>query len=242
VSLTTLEDDLALLRRIQSGEESAFEGLFQRYYPALVGFARRVLVDLELAEEAVQDVFVVFWEKRQQVNIQQSVKSYLYASVYHKCLRHTRHEKVREKYRQEILKSSDEADAADAIAAIELEERIEKVISRLPDQCRRIFSMSRFDGMKYQEIADALGLSIKTVEIQISKALKILREELKDYLTTFIWWMLLISALFLAWRIGVNDQKGLLTERAANRSNKTSDLPVLLESVKQAPTDQARKN
>jgi RNA polymerase sigma-70 factor (ECF subfamily) len=140
------------------------------------------------AEEVVQGTFIGFWEKRENLQIETSLKAYLYRSVRNSCLNEIKRQKVRQVHAQAVLQQEVQvAEASDHDALkIELEDRIHHAIQTLPEQCRLIFKMSRFEELKYQEIADQLGLSIKTVENQIGKALKVLREQLKDYLPMII--------------------------------------------------------
>ncbi|MGM9508346.1 RNA polymerase sigma-70 factor [Larkinella sp. GY13] len=179
--------DQELIHAIRLGDEPAFEAVFRQHYALLCQYARTFLHDWDDAEEAVQAVFLAVWEKRDTLEITVSLKSYLYRSVHNRCLNRIRHLSVQSEHREqaayevEMFQSSAEAPMQTLIAD-ELSERLQVAIQRLPEQCRLVFSMSRFEEMKYQEIADQLGLSIKTVENQIGKALRILRTELADYL------------------------------------------------------------
>ncbi|MFD1140164.1 RNA polymerase sigma-70 factor [Larkinella insperata] len=187
--------DQELIHAIKLGNEPAFEAVFRQHYAPLCQYARTFLHDWDDAEEAVQAVFLAIWEKRESLEITVSLKSYLYRSVHNRCLNRIRHLSVQAEHREQAayeveLFQSSEAPMQSMIAD-ELSDRLQEAIQRLPEQCRLIFSMSRFEEMKYQEIADQLGLSIKTVENQIGKALRILRTELADYLPALwlLWWL-----------------------------------------------------
>lgn len=180
--------DPDIVSAIRQGQESAFEQMFRTYYERLVHYAGTMLKDSDEAEEVVQTVFLTIWEKRADLEITLSLKAYLYRAVHNHCLNRIKHYGVRESHRQYSMyyqpQSTDSV--ADAIYGSELEDRIEQAVSKLPEQCQLVFRMSRFEEMRYQEIADQLGLSVKTIENQIGKALKILRRELADYLPLMV--------------------------------------------------------
>ena len=148
----------------------------------MVLYANRFMDTREEAEEIAQEVFVKFWEKCETLSPDSSVKSYLYRSVHNSCLNAIKHEKVKDGYKQHVIhflestyQDSIEENDPDAIRR-----RIIDEIDNLPPRCSEIFKLSRFEGLKYQEIADHLEISVKTVEVQMGKALKVLRETLKD--------------------------------------------------------------
>jgi RNA polymerase sigma-70 factor, ECF subfamily len=166
------------------GDITAFEMLFRTYYQPLCNYAFTFLQDREDAEEIVQSTFILVWEKRDTLAIRTSIKPYLYAMVRNACLNVIKHEKIKQKYAVEELALADRSqeDVAHAIASHELEYRIKIAMDALPEQCRMVFKLSRFEELKYAEIADQLNISVKTVENHMGKALKIMREQLKDYL------------------------------------------------------------
>lgn len=178
------ESDIKVFSEIQSGQTPAFEMLFKTYYQPLCRYANSYLKDSDEAEELVQATFIGFWEKRNTISIDSSIKSYLYRAVRNSCLNELKHEQVKQKYfTHETAKGEKLSEAADHLAIhAELEDKIRAAIQTLPEQCRLIFTMSRFEELKYQEIADQLNLSVKTVENQMGKALKIMRTQLKEYL------------------------------------------------------------
>jgi RNA polymerase sigma-70 factor (ECF subfamily) len=134
---------------------------------------------MDEAEDIVQAMFIKIWEKRQSLIITHTVKSYLYKAVYHQCINQFDHRAVREKY-QEMSLIENSGIQLPEVFPNELEDRIVTAINSLPKQCRTIFMMSRYQEMKYSEIAKALELSVNTIENQISKALRILRTHLDD--------------------------------------------------------------
>lgn len=174
---------------LQKGNIYAYELIFRRYYVSLCGFATRFVQQPEIAEEIVQNIFLKLWEKRGSITIQSSLKSYLFRAVHNGCNNHLTHAKTENKFltftRDAIVKQQLLTDPVlDSLTYKELDEHITKAIDSLPAECKKIFKMSRFDGLKYAEIADRLGISVKTVETQISRALVRLREDLKDFLIT----------------------------------------------------------
>lgn len=181
--------DTQILTAIGQGDEGVFEQVFRKHYAGLCAYGRSILRDADEAEEIVQTVFVSIWEKRNEIEITQSLKSYLYRAVHNHCLNRIKHQKVREEHQQYAAYYQETAyeSVSQTVYKNELEKRLSVAIEKLPEQCRIIFKLSRFDELKYQEIADQLGLSVKTIENQIGKALKILRTELADYLPILVW-------------------------------------------------------
>lgn len=179
---------------IRQGNERIFEVVFRKYYQSLCNYANSMLKELDEAEEIVQNLFSGIWEKRTDLEINVSLKSYLYRAVHNHCLNRIKHLKIREEYQQyadNYYETSYES-VNQIVIKNELERKIHEAIDKLPEQCRLIFRLSRFEELKYHEIAEQLGISPKTVENQVGKALKILRTELAEYLPLII---LLIDVL-----------------------------------------------
>ena len=176
-----LEKDLIV--RLQRGDQTAFELLFHFYYPGLVMYAMQFTADEADAEEIVQDFFVRVWERHQQLTPCDSLKSYFFSSVKNGSLDFLKHQKIEKQYISEMIELSGHHLAYDPDLYInsDLQEKLKKGIALLPEKCREIFVMSRIRGLKNEEIAAELNVSKRTVETQISKALKVLRVELKDY-------------------------------------------------------------
>lgn len=182
------EDEIVLQQRLSRGDETAFQETFEIYFKVLVLFATKFSLDKETAEDLVQDVFVRLYEQKDRLQFHSSLKAFLYQSVRNRCIDLIRSTKTREKHHVEIKAGTDVEglNSEDLMLQSELEEKIYHSIKQLPDQCQLIFKMNRFEGKKNQEIADELNISKRTVETQISKALKILREDIYPYLKTII--------------------------------------------------------
>lgn len=166
-------------------DDQAFEQLFKSHFKALHAYANVILKDEDDAEEIVQQMFLKFWEKRDLLNIQTSIKAYLYKSVYHDSLNFLKHQKIKTKYQDfaSYSMNTQHLPASARAEVTELEYNLRMALNELPEQCRTIFQMSRFEELKYREIAERLGLSVKTIENQMGKALRILRMELADFLS-----------------------------------------------------------
>lgn len=149
-------------------------------------YAHTLLNDQVMAEEAVQQVFFKVWEKRERLSFDTSVKAYLYKAIYHHCLNLRKHQKVRQEHVKHALHSETGHVRGEDISSKEMALRIQEAINSLPEQCRLIFQMSRFEELKYREIADRLKISVKTVEAQMGKALKQLRNLLGEYINAIL--------------------------------------------------------
>lgn len=167
------------------GDQTAFELLFHFYYPGLVIYSAQYLADQDEAEEVVQDFFLRLWQKHRHLFETESLKNYMFSSVRNGSLNVLKHKKIEEKYLKEMLDLSLRhlAYDPDLYVISELQEKIRSSIDGLPEQCRKIFIMNRIQGMTNEDIARELEISKRTVETQISKALKVLRIQLKGYAT-----------------------------------------------------------
>lgn len=173
------DSDIALWKTIQNGDSLAFELLFRKYYPSLCIFAARITGNMDSAREVVQNLFVRLWENRTNIHIDHSLKSYLTVSVRRNCIRY-----VQQSHSvlsiDTLVDSEDLAETlSDSMELEELTRQLHDAIESLPDSCRKIFKLSRFTGLKYAEIAKSLGISVKTVEAQMGKALKLLRGKIR---------------------------------------------------------------
>ena len=180
-----------LLVTLQAGDITAFEMIFKTYYQPLCNYAYSFVHDRDEAEEIVQATFLSVWEKRDNLTIHTGVKPYLYAMVRNAALNVLKHEKIKQQHATVELAVAERSveSVTRTVMASELEDRIYKALNKLPEQCRLVFKLSRFEELKYAEIAEQLNISIKTVENQMGKALKIMREQLKDYLPLLIVFM-----------------------------------------------------
>lgn len=176
-------DDRVLLERLRTGGEDAFEAIFRAYYAPLVGVAADMLCDRDAAEEAVQDVMVELWRRRREIAIDSTLRAYLYRAVRNRALNRLRHERVvREAAARLEVESPAPAPADAEVAERELRTALAGALDEMPPRCREIFELSRVHGLRYSEIASALEISVKTVEVQMGKALRIVREHLAAWL------------------------------------------------------------
>lgn len=169
-----------------------FERLFKTYFKKLHSYAQTILRDSEMAEEIVQNVFYKLWEKKDRLTINESIKAYLYRSVYNESLNYLKHRKVADGFMASALPQSyTDVDAFSQLAAKELEAHLAKALNELPEKCRTVFQMCRYEQLKYSEIAGELQIPVKTVENQMGKALRLLREKLSGFLS----FLLIIQSL-----------------------------------------------
>lgn len=175
--MTTEQTQLTVTRGAR--EEENFKQVFNTCYEDLCHYACTMLKDMDDAEDIVQTVFLKIWEKRSNLEIKE-MRSYLFRAVYNGCINALEHRSVKKTHQEGEAKDTSLFIQEPEVFPAALEERVESAINSLPDQCRLIFTMSRYEELRYAEIAQKLGLSINTIENQISKALKILRTKLKD--------------------------------------------------------------
>ncbi len=171
-----------MIERLKAGEEAAFQSLFRDYYPPLCVYAQRLTGDADTAREVVQNLFVRLYEGRHTWPAPGSLKSYLYAAVRNACLNQWKRDQARHRHHEQLLYEAPAGEDTDALVQLELEEKIWHAVQDLPEQCRKIFRMNRFEDKKNKQIAEELGISVRTVETQISKALRLLRQALSDFL------------------------------------------------------------
>lgn len=165
-----------------------FEKFFRLYYSKLCGYAYRYLQDIDESEEVVQDLFCNIWNKKNEIIIKSNLDSYVFRAVRNSCLNVIKHKNIQDEYKQfnkeRII--NDEGFFEDAVVTNELYDRIRATIDKLPPERRKIFIMSRFDGLKYREIAEKQHISEKTVENQMGKAIRFLRNELIEYFSIIV--------------------------------------------------------
>lgn len=178
--------DESLFFQVQQGREDAFEALFLKYYSSLCAYAR-MFVEQDDGQEIVSDVMVWLWENKEMESFQLSLKSYLFRAVKNRCLTLIRHNQVKQRVEEVIFNNlQSQYDDPDFYIVDELTKKIEEALASLPDKVRETFEMNRFQDLTYNEIADRLGISPKTVDARIQQALKLLRISLKDYLPLVI--------------------------------------------------------
>lgn len=179
---------IELFELIRHDDRAAYEKLFRQNYAALVRFAKDIVKDKDTAEDLVQEVFVKIWERRQSIEIKTSVNAYLYMAVKNHCFNklkaEQRHAYMDEGLADDLRFSGNDTDKDSD--TIDLHQHINNALDKLPPRCALIFKMSRFEYKTYQEIADSLELSIKTVENQMGKALQLMRANLAVYLRVLI--------------------------------------------------------
>jgi len=174
--------DSEIVRRIRQGDAGQFESLFRSSYVSLVRYAKTLIKDHDTAEEIVQDLFFRLWKDKDKLQIESSLNGYLYRAVHNRCLHHIDHNRVVEKYAREMAVMEQETNESptDILHYRELQAKIAAILERLPEKCGKIFCMSRFEGLKYSEIAEKLSISIKTVEANMGRALKEFRKILAE--------------------------------------------------------------
>jgi RNA polymerase sigma-70 factor (family 1) len=172
-----------LVNKLIEGDSSAFENIFSAYYKDLVVFALRYTNDLNSAEEIVQDTFVKIWEEHCSIKITVSLRSYLMKVIKNDFLDRMRHKKIVQNHNLFVQENSPsfENETENYLLQSELQGLIDEALQKLPDEIAETFRMNRFKGMKYREIAEMYGISERTVEARIGKALHMLRLYLKDY-------------------------------------------------------------
>jgi RNA polymerase sigma-70 factor (family 1) len=185
VNLEALEiSEKEFVIALRKGDEMVYETVFKNYYSRLCNYANTIVKDANEAEEMVQGTFLALWENRDTLLIHTSVKSYLYRAVHNTCLNRIKHLKVKQAHSEHYKYVTDVAyeSTAQNILGDELQQQINQAIESMPQQCRTVFVLSRFENLTYAEIADQLKISVKTVDKHMVKALKIMRENLKEYL------------------------------------------------------------
>ena len=172
----------SIVNKIKQGNIHAFEIVFRKLYSPLCGYANKMINDHDKAEEIVQEVFYIIWKNKERLTIKVSLKSYLYKSVQNSCLQMAQHQLVKEKYRQFVINRENDKQLSPEteLEVKEINKAIDQTLDALPERCKEIFYMNRFEGLKYREIAEKLSVSQKTVEANISKALKHLLKNLKQ--------------------------------------------------------------
>jgi RNA polymerase sigma-70 factor, ECF subfamily len=171
--------------------ERLLEQYFFEHFEALHRYAYTLLKDNDDAKDIVQNVFIQLWEKRDALTIRQSVRSYLYVAVHNHSLNRIKSKKIRQKHHNNFAANENQTVGQDSAEAAELKKEVLTAMDTLPDKCREIFYKSRFEEKTYQEIADELDISIKTVEAQMGKALRVLRTLLAGKI--LFWLVLLIE-------------------------------------------------
>lgn len=186
------EPDLLLWNQVVKDDEKAFEKLFALFYPALAAYAQKYIEAPSICEDIAQDVFVSLWENRKNLIITSSLRNYLLISTRNNCLNYLRKENLNRQYQESLLKDSPGAENEDDLHTLtELYDMLEKAVARLPEGYRSVFEMHFLEGKKYDEIAETMNLSLRTVKRYNAQAVEILKNEFKDYLPIFLAYILL---------------------------------------------------
>lgn len=172
-----------LLARVRGGDSTAFDAIFRANYALLVRVAESMLHERATAEEIAQDVMLELWRRREQLDVTESVRGYMLQATRNRALNHLRHRAIERRSEPHLAETAARVPLADAATREgELEAAIRSAVADLPERCRAVFELSRVEGLKYTEIAERLGISVKTVEVQMGKALRVLRARLAPWL------------------------------------------------------------
>jgi RNA polymerase sigma-70 factor (ECF subfamily) len=176
-------DDRDLLERLKSGDQAAFDTMFRAHYAHLVAFAQGMLRDRAAAEDMAQEVMLELWRRREGITISESLRAYLLRATRNRSLNQLRHANVARRAEPQLMgEESVNATGASQLVAGELRDALATAVAELPPACREVFELSRGQGLRYAEIASTLGISVKTVESQMGKALRHLRTRLAAWL------------------------------------------------------------
>ena len=176
-------DELFIIKRIKEGDVGQFEKIFRHYYTPLCMYAFSITGRKDIAEEIIQELFYKIWKDREQLSIYSSLKNYLYGAVKNQSLQYLEHLSVHRKYEENRLNCGDETDLSpqELLEYQELEELVTTILKKMPERRRRIFLLHRMEGKKQKVIADMLSISLKTVEAEMTKAYRTLRQELRTF-------------------------------------------------------------
>jgi RNA polymerase sigma-70 factor, ECF subfamily len=181
--MTTQKHDQILIEGLNEGNEKIFDYLFHLYYSGLVVYAKKFISEQAAAEDIVQEIFVSLWINRKSFYISQSIKSYLFTAVKNRSIDYIRHKMVTSQVEKTLAEKMEISYSEDnLLIESELRSLIHAAIHKLPPVCQEIFIMNRFEGLKPAEIAEKKGISVRTVEGHIGKALRLMRVELEAYL------------------------------------------------------------
>jgi RNA polymerase sigma-70 factor (ECF subfamily) len=180
--------DRLWVERIRTGDVSAFEAMFRAYKNDLGAFLQRFLRSREAAEEVIQDLFLRIWEQRHEWEVAVPLNIYLFRAARNRAISYVRHQRVETRFRERVcgaadggLRSQSPAWADERARASEVEDAIELAVNQLPERCREVFCLNRYHHLSYAEVAQAMGISVKTVEVQMGRALTVLRERLASW-------------------------------------------------------------
>jgi RNA polymerase sigma-70 factor (family 1) len=197
-----MDTQLDIFKRIASNDVQAYEILFKQYYKFLCSYALGFTKERHAAEEIVENFFVDLWNNRKTINITTSVRSYFIWSIHNRCLNYLIRDRPKFISTHDISSLIDRegklneqliAPEVPSLLMNELENVLAKAIEKLPQGCKEIFELSRYKELSYQEISEKLQVSVNTVKTQIKIALQKLREDLKDYLSVLLLFIILVK-------------------------------------------------
>ena len=168
--------------RLRRGDAGGFDAIFRAHYPGLVGFAESILKDRSEAEDTAQEVMLELWRRRSDITLETSLRAYLFQSTRNRALNRIRHQRVVDRADPEVAAPASIPRPDQALTEREIHLEVRRAVADLPERCREVFRLSREQGLRYAEIATALGISVKTVEAQMGKALRLLRDRLAPWL------------------------------------------------------------
>ncbi len=190
-----MKTEKELLQMLKDGNEEVIKLIFEKYYEGLCLFAENIIKEHPVAEEIVEDIFIHLWINCKNTTVYLSVKNYLYRSTYNNCLKYLNKQKKASKIidkqnyifnDKEILHPSSLSHPISDLIVKELEDKAEKILETLPPECKKIYTLNRFENLSYSTIAKKLNITVGTVKTQMSRAFKIFRKELKDYIPLLI--------------------------------------------------------
>lgn len=171
---------------VTQSDEVSFRTLFYLFFSPLCVFAHRYVSNWETCEDLVQEAFLRIWEKRESIRVEHSVRNLLLTTVKNQCIDYHRREEMKDRWRLEKLEYISEDTNEDAYSIVELRRLFADALKKMPDEIKDTFELSRFQGKKHTEIAEIQRVNLRVVEYRMAKALKLLKEELKDYLPYLI--------------------------------------------------------
>lgn len=176
-------NDAELLPRLRSGDQEAFDSIFRAHYAALVRVVEAMLHRRDVAEEVVQEVMLELWRRRETLLVEESLRAYLFRAARNRALNSLRHDAIAKRAEPVVAEESVAPPGAYVqVVEEEIAVALREAMKDLPGRCREVFELSRVHGLRYAEIATTLGISVKTVEAQMGKALRILRDRMAPWL------------------------------------------------------------
>jgi RNA polymerase sigma-70 factor (ECF subfamily) len=187
-----VDDEFVLVQQLRNGEAHAFNTIYLQYYKRLCAFASQYVSFAE-REEVVQDVMAWLWDNRAMLAPDTNMKSFLFAAVKHKCINKNTHQQIKNKVLENIyIKYASLFEEPNHYEEQELMNLLNETLRNIPKEYREAFTLNRFESLTYNEIAERFGVSSKTIAYRISRTLRILREELKDYLISIFFLNMLV--------------------------------------------------